>query len=757
MIYIQSTTSALENLLGMHQVNDMRQHLIASIKTVQSDLYAVGTPLGTKIDSIIDHVSLLRENAARCSGCHHKPEVVKRLEDMQKDISDYQDALSYYITASADREKINRLQLNAAEIGNRILAETEDMSQNAAARLALMTGQALERARIVRTALIMTVLLTFVFALMMAFRLARSILQPIDVLVKATRAIASGNLDYVVAYKDRTEFGELAHNFNEMSSALKDGYLQLEEDIAKRRKAEEALWSANVELKQEVAQRRQVEEALKESERRFRETLEGANLIALQLDIEGRIIFANEYLAHLTNRNLADIVGQNWFDLFIPETQKEAMRRIHSQNTSGELLAEYAGEIMESHGSRLLVSWTSSRMMDDAGNISGITALGMDITHRRQIEEYMLNNQKLEAVGRLAGGIAHDFNNLLQGIFGFIAMAKLNSDKNGKPYDYLSQAEQSLDIATNLTNQLLTFSKGGRPVKKIIELTPVILNAVRLGLSGSRTDHRILCEDDLWHVEADAGQVGQVIQNIIINARDAMPQGGTITISTGNVMNSLPNMPEGRYVRITIEDTGSGIPEEHLRKIFDPYFSTKQTGSGLGLATAYSIMRNHGGTIDVSSVPGKGTTFSIYLPAAAEGAAADQAAAETAASDAKGRILVMDDEEIILRISCDMLKALGHEAVTAKNGEEAVSLYSKAMSDGKKFDMVILDLTIRGGMGGTEANERLHEIDPQVKTIISSGYSDDATISKYMELGFYGYLKKPYRISELKNLLSTLL
>ncbi len=517
------------------------------------------------------------------------------------------------------------------------------------------------------------------------------------------------------------------------------------------------LRTINEELEQEIVQRRSAEEALKESERRFRETLASANLIAVQLDREGTIIFANDYLAQLSGWTREEIIGRNWFDLFIPGGVRNAMRRLHQESTSGELVQEYASEIVTRQGDFRLISWTNSRMLDASGHFVGITSLGMDITYRQQMEEQIVKTQKLEAVGTLAGGIAHDFNNLLQGIFGYISMAKLNLVKDSRTSELLQEAENALGMATGLTHQLLTYAKGGKPVKALFMVDTVIKDAVKLSLSGSRVGYAMHLDDDLWPVEADAGQLGQVIQNIIINAVDAMPQGGTITISARNVQHTIPSSEDTRFVRITIEDSGSGISEKDLKRIFDPYFTTKTKGSGLGLATAYSIIRNHGGMIEVESAPGKGSTFFIYLPAAAGRTVHGAVAAPGPGGGRRGKILVMDDEEILRRISFEMLTALGHDVALAKDGEEAIALYREAMERGESFDIVILDLTIRGGMGGEEAMQGLLRLDPAIKAVVSSGYADGTAIAEYERHGFSACLRKPYSVDTLKETLEKLL
>ncbi len=382
-----------------------------------------------------------------------------------------------------------------------------------------------------------------------------------------------------------------------------------------------------------------------------------------------------------------------------------------------------------------------------------------DISDQRRVEQELIETEKLESIGTLAGGIAHDFNNLLQGVFGFISMAKLTFDQKEKSLAMLAQAEKALHQSVNLTSQLLTFSKGGKPVKKVFALRPLIENSVAFALSGSRVTYEILTDEKLRSVDADEGQIGQVIQNIVLNADQAMPLGGMIRISVRNVPAAAIEPPaglQGDLVEITIRDQGAGIPAGHLMRIFDPYFTTKEKGSGLGLATSYSIIRNHGGLVRVQSEVGKGTAFFIYLPAsgAQEEETNRSAMPETMR---KGRILVMDDEEIIREVAREMLLAIGHEAAFAETGEAALEAYRAARNAGSPFDAVILDLTIRGGMGGMDALRELREIDPGVKAVVSSGYSDDAAFSNYREQGFLAFLKKPYKIEELQRTLDALL
>jgi CheY-like chemotaxis protein len=374
------------------------------------------------------------------------------------------------------------------------------------------------------------------------------------------------------------------------------------------------------------------------------------------------------------------------------------------------------------------------------------------------MEQELIKAQKLESVGVFAGGIAHDFNNLLQAIIGNISLAKMYTNPQDKAYERLEKTEKASMLAKNLTQQLLTFSKGGEPIKTIVDLREILEEAVSFSLRGSNIKCRFQLAKDLLPVEVDQGQLGQVAQNLAINAGQAMPEGGVLTIKAKNVTitaSALTPLPMGKYVKITFTDQGGGISKEHLTKIFDPYFSSKDTGSGLGLAITYSIINNHGGLITADSAPGQGATFTIHLPAARQTALEPKKIAAPPTAP-KGRFLLLDDEEIVRDVLREMLVVLGCEADEATDGRECIALYKKALKEGRPYHGVIMDLTIPGGMGGQETLVKLHQLDPQVKAIVSSGYANDPIMANYQEYGFCGVVPKPYKVEDLGKALSTL-
>ena len=358
------------------------------------------------------------------------------------------------------------------------------------------------------------------------------------------------------------------------------------------------------------------------------------------------------------------------------------------------------------------------------GKLRMIVNVLRDVTEHRKMEEELIKAQKLETVGVLAGGIAHDFNNILTAIWGYLSLAKAAARPMGEVVELLIEAEKASVRARDLTQQLLTFSRGGTPVKRPLSLGAVLKDATGFALSGSNVRCEMAVPENLWLAEADEGQMNQVINNLVLNAVQAMPRGGVIRISARNVRaGSVEGVPlSGRdYVMISVRDEGIGIPEEHLQKIFDPYFTTKQQGSGLGLSITYSIVRNHDGAITVTSTLGEGTTFSVYLPAAETQAVPELREANNP-PDGTGRILFMDDDEVVRSVGRRMLEHLGYEVAIAGDGGEMLASYGKAMGDGKPFDAVIMDLTIPGRMGGKEAIGRLLALDPRARAIVSSGY-----------------------------------
>jgi PAS domain S-box-containing protein len=378
----------------------------------------------------------------------------------------------------------------------------------------------------------------------------------------------------------------------------------------------------------------------------------------------------------------------------------------------------------------------------------------IDITDRKRMEEELQRSQKLESLGLLAGGIAHDFNNLLTGIFGYVELARSVSNTT-KAIDYLNTTIATINRARALTQQLLTFAKGGFPVQKSASLIPVVQDAVRFALSGSNISSHFSFAQNLWQCNIDKNQIGQVIDNIVINAQQAMPNGGVIEVMAENIAFGVGNhaaLAAGNFVKLSILDSGIGIPKEILRQIFDPFFTTKTKGHGLGLATCYSIVKKHGGCIDVESEPGKGSIFHIFLPAATS-----QAPAEIPTNfkhEGIGTILIVDDEKVIQSALEKLLGMMGYKVECKDDGRAGVDFFANETRAGRRISAIFLDLTIPGGMGGIEAIKEIRNIDKAIPAFVISGYSDDSVMRNPFEYGFTASICKPFTIEELSEMLN---
>jgi len=505
----------------------------------------------------------------------------------------------------------------------------------------------------------------------------------------------------------------------------------------------------------ELAERKRAEEKLRVSEAELRALFVAMNDVILVLDAQGRYLKIAPTNPALLYKPPASLIGKTLHDVF-PAPQADMflgyIRR--ALETQQPVNVEYRLPI---GGAETWFAATITPMLENS-----VIWIARDITERKRTEEELLKARKLESIGLLAGGIAHDFNNILTAILMNISLAKRYAHPGDKLFKSLAEAEKASLRARDLTQQLLTFSKGGAPIRRTASITELIKDSTEFALRGSNIRCEFSIPEELWPVEIDEGQMSRVMNNLIINAQQAMPDGGilkvrgeNVTIAIEETRQGLP-LPEGRYVKISLEDQGTGIPPEHLPRIFDPYFTTKQGGSGLGLATTYSIIKKHEGYITVKSELGIGTTFSIYLPASQK-QTLPQKSTEERLPLGQGRVLVMDDEEVIREAVSQMLREMKYEVKVAKDGTETIKLYREAQEAGQPFDAVIMDLTIPGGMGGKETVTKLIEIDPHVKVIVSSGYSNDPIMANYKQHGFSGFIAKPYKFEELSKTLRDVL
>ena len=512
----------------------------------------------------------------------------------------------------------------------------------------------------------------------------------------------------------------------------------------------------------DITDRKTMQESLTASEQRYNIITAAAQDFIFIKNADRQYTFVNPAMARLFGLKPDDLVGKTPPEIFEPEFAA-VINTVDDRTFNGEKVNEIRPLQI---GDREYIFHTIQFPLEEKnGKIVSISGIVRDITkiikareQETELESQRLQLQKLEAVGTLAGGIAHDFNNMLGIILGNVSYALHHLDRQSPLYEVLSQIQNGALQAQRLTQQLLTFARGGAPIKQATDLNRLIMESARFVTSGSRSTCMFNLAEDLWTADVDPGQINQAIGNIVLNACQAMPDGGTIHIQTENASITpgtvIPLSP-GRYIKTTVKDHGVGISEKNISRIFDPYFTTKQQGSGLGLAVTYSIITRHGGGINAHSKIDLGTTITFFLPACSE-EKKTILEAETG-HQGKGVILIMDDHEQILKMADIMFSEIGYTTACARDGAQAIELYRRSLESGQPFDLVILDLTVPGGMGGEETMAALLKIDPKVKAIVSSGYSNDPVMADCEAYGFRGVLPKPYTLDQVEKLLNKIL
>jgi PAS domain S-box-containing protein len=509
----------------------------------------------------------------------------------------------------------------------------------------------------------------------------------------------------------------------------------------------------------DITDRKRSEEALRSSEERFVTMFRlSPNALLISRLSDGLCLKANDAFLSLTGYTLDEILGrttlEDGFNFWVDPSLRQRMKEELAER---QIVRGVEGDVRRKDGTVVRVLLSSSVFV--IGQETCVISAVVDITAKQAMEEVMRRAQSLESLGVLAGGIAHDFNNLLAGVFGHLELAKeaLRDHAIEEAEENMLDALSVSGRARALTQQLLTFAKGGAPLRRVKAVSELVRKSVTFATRGSNCEASFDFEKTEWLSSLDENQIGQVIDNLVINAKQAMPDGGRIEVRIRNVPSSaMPaHLPAVDHVHVSIRDHGVGIPREHLQRIFDPFFSTKAQGSGLGLATSHSIVRKHEGHIEAESEMGSGSVFHIWLPrATSETAVADATTGE--GDGGHGEVLVMDDEDFVLDVASSMLRRCGYQSIRARNSQQAVELASAAVAAGRPFRAAILDITIPGGPGGKETVDRLKRLDPAIRVLVSSGYAGDDVLSRPQEFGFDGSLPKPYQLRDLRLAMSLL-
>ena len=508
---------------------------------------------------------------------------------------------------------------------------------------------------------------------------------------------------------------------------------------------------ATSDLQRELVERRRAEAALRRSEGKLALHLDQTAVGVIEFDREFKIAYWNPAAERIFGWAKEEITGKV-ADLMVPADRRAELDEVWLRLLDGTGGWHHVNTNLTRDSGPITCEWFNTALKDDAGRVTGVMSLVLDVSDRQRREEAQGRAQRLESLAVLAGGIAHDFNNLLTGILGNLSLLTSDDPPHHERMEMLGEAEAAARRAQSLTRQLLTFSRGGAPVKTLIDLGPLVREAALFASRGAAGACKLEVPEGLWTVEADPGQLGQVVQNLVLNGLEAKPDGEVI-VSMSNVRSHPTHTPADPYLLLRVADGGMGIPADRLGRIFDPFYSTKQRGSGLGLAVTHSIVERHGGRVEVHSTVGQGTTFDVYLPALPDRTAA-LPAPQTPTPVMELRVLFMDDEEPILRLAQRTLMSAGCEVAVAASGVEALQRWQEARDHGNPFDVVVLDLTVPGRMAGQETLAALLELDPSVRAVVSSGYSSSEVMSDHRAHGFAAAITKPWSAEELRRVVA---
>jgi signal transduction histidine kinase/CheY-like chemotaxis protein len=774
--HLVSTTSNLRQLISLHEIEDIRQKLSFSLQKIQNYTFSSPDYFASNLDVIIDHATIVDQTVVKCHDCHHEPEVEAELNGVESLILDYQEQLSYLITTVEEGERRREQQLKVIDKSSIILNQVQGMVSRAASSLNLKTSIAMHKIEKSYIILGVTLLLTFLAALLVAKYLSSHMTRPVDQLLTATNKISRGELGYQADLQGLKEFQMLISTFNDMSASL----AQQEDTIQSTMEKLNQLSILTLPL----------------------HSAHDMSIIINYLRTSMKALVAVEHIGVMLPEEESGQYSLHFFDTEIDhhETKQIAVSQDELlsvyMNHNGEPLLDNAfhnvnwpfaekpeGIQFKSilivwmliknkvNGALIAVNNKEEGFTDENSRILGILANNMSVAlenirlinnvqqqmaELKKTQRQLIEAEKLTALGTLAGGVAHDFNNILCGMIGYVALLKRNHDPAEKDFKMLDTIEKAGFRAANLTKQLLTFSRQEALDHQAIEVNPHIENVTKLleNTISKLITIRLEIKEGLPPVLSDPAQLEQIVMNLSVNARDAMPNGGEILIVSEQAhvdqvfCEQQPEARPGDYIKIIISDQGEGIDQEVLPRIYEPFFTTKEfgNGTGLGLAMVYGIVKSHKGFIIVASSPGKGTTFSVYLPLA-NLLVNEEVQPADSNQMLRANILIIDDEELVASMLAEHLQNLGCHTSHASNGAEALEILQQNKDE---IDVAILDLNMPV-MDGKAAYGKMIEIKPDLKVLVASGYTLNSNVEALLQKGAHGFIQKPYSLENIAS------